>query len=93
MILDEPINYFYRDSNGLCHDLTTGFQCDTGFVVADRSFSAMSTCHPSICRELQKMIDEAGRDGDGEVNEEEFLPVMKKTNLFSITSELRSFRR
>ena len=26
--------------------------------------------------ELQKMIDEADRDGDGEVNEEEFLPVM-----------------
>ena len=43
--------------------------------------------------ELQKMIDEADRDGDGEVNEEEFLPVMKKTNLFSITSELRSFGR
>ena len=43
--------------------------------------------------ELQKMIDEADCDGDGEVNEEEFLPVMKKTNFFSITSEVRSFRR
>merc|ERR1711862_69539 len=31
--------------------------------------------------ELQEMIDEADRDGDGEVNEEEFLRIMKKTNL------------
>jgi len=28
------------------------------------------------------MVDEADRDGDGEVNEEEFLRIMKKTNLF-----------
>merc|ERR1712187_630814 len=27
--------------------------------------------------ELQEMIDEADRDGDGEVNEEEFLRIMK----------------
>merc|ERR1712183_490436 len=32
--------------------------------------------------ELQEMIDEADTDGDGEVNEEEFLRIMKKTNLF-----------
>merc|ERR1711871_307077 len=32
--------------------------------------------------DLQEMIDEADRDGDGEVNEEEFLRIMKKTNLF-----------
>merc|ERR1712071_693743 len=32
--------------------------------------------------ELQEMIDEADRDGDGEVDEEEFLRIMKKTNLF-----------
>eukprot|EP00916_Digyalum_oweni_P009466 GHVL01015981.1.p1 GENE.GHVL01015981.1~~GHVL01015981.1.p1 ORF type:complete len:173 (+),score=46.31 GHVL01015981.1:56-574(+) len=32
--------------------------------------------------ELQEMIDEADRDGDGEVNEEEFMRIMKKTNLF-----------
>jgi centrin-1 len=32
--------------------------------------------------ELQEMIDEADRDGDGEINEEEFIRVMKKTNLF-----------
>mmetsp|Transcript_127507 Transcript_127507/g.354979 ORF Transcript_127507/g.354979 Transcript_127507/m.354979 type:complete len:111 (-) Transcript_127507:60-392(-) len=32
--------------------------------------------------ELRDMIDEADRDGDGEVNEEEFLRIMKKTNLF-----------
>lgn len=32
--------------------------------------------------ELQEMIDEADRDGDGEVSEEEFIRIMKKTNLF-----------
>lgn len=32
--------------------------------------------------ELQEMIDEADRDGDGEVNEEEFLRLMKKTSLY-----------
>ncbi|KAM7538461.1 hypothetical protein Aperf_G00000072703 [Anoplocephala perfoliata] len=32
--------------------------------------------------ELQEMIDEADRDGDGEVNEAEFLRIMKKTNMY-----------
>jgi len=32
--------------------------------------------------ELQEMKDEAGRDGDGEVNGEEFFRIMKNTNLF-----------
>eukprot|EP01017_Pseudomicrothorax_dubius_P013812 TRINITY_DN1621_c0_g2_i2.p1 TRINITY_DN1621_c0_g2~~TRINITY_DN1621_c0_g2_i2.p1 ORF type:complete len:169 (-),score=68.05 TRINITY_DN1621_c0_g2_i2:129-635(-) len=32
--------------------------------------------------ELQEMIDEADRDGDGEISEEEFVRIMKKTNLF-----------
>jgi hypothetical protein len=32
--------------------------------------------------EIQEMIDEADRDGDGEVNEEEFYRIMKKTSLF-----------
>ena len=31
--------------------------------------------------ELQEMIDEADRDGDGEVSEE-FFRIMKKTSLF-----------
>uniref|UniRef100_A0A8D0GF40 EF-hand domain-containing protein n=1 Tax=Sphenodon punctatus TaxID=8508 RepID=A0A8D0GF40_SPHPU len=30
--------------------------------------------------ELQEMIDEADADGDGEVNEQEFLQIMKKTS-------------
>ena len=33
---------------------------------------------------LQEMIDEADRDGDGEVNQDEFLSIMKKTSLYWI---------
>uniref|UniRef100_A0A3B3T2K3 Centrin 4 n=1 Tax=Paramormyrops kingsleyae TaxID=1676925 RepID=A0A3B3T2K3_9TELE len=32
--------------------------------------------------ELQEMIDEPHRNGDGEVNEQDFLRIMKKTNLY-----------
>ena len=32
--------------------------------------------------EIQEMVDEADRDGDGEISEEEFMRIMKKTNLF-----------
>ncbi|XP_029772433.1 centrin-4-like [Suricata suricatta] len=32
--------------------------------------------------ELKKMLDEADRDRDGEINEEEFLRMMKKTTLY-----------
>ena len=30
------------------------------------------------------MIEEADRDGDGEISEEEFIRIMRKTNLFWI---------
>lgn len=32
--------------------------------------------------ELQEMIDEADRDGDGQVNLQEFLRIMKKSNMY-----------
>ena len=32
--------------------------------------------------ELQEMIEEADRDGDGQVSEEEFMRMMKKTSLY-----------
>ena len=35
------------------------------------------------------MIDEADRDGDGEIGEEEFMRIMKKTNLFWDACDLR----
>ncbi len=31
---------------------------------------------------MQEMIAEADRDGDNQVNQEEFLRIMKKTNLY-----------
>ena len=32
--------------------------------------------------EINEMIEEADRDGDGEISEEEFMRIMRKTNLF-----------
>ena len=32
--------------------------------------------------EIKEMIDEADRDGDGEIGEDDFVRIMKKTNLF-----------
>ena len=32
--------------------------------------------------ELQEMLDEADRDGDGEISEDDFIRIMSKTNLF-----------
>ena len=32
--------------------------------------------------ELQEMIDEADRDGSGEVSQDDFVRIMEKTNLF-----------
>merc|ERR1711934_1325283 len=32
--------------------------------------------------ELMEMVDEADRDGDGEINEDEFFRIMKKTSLY-----------
>lgn len=34
-------------------------------------------------QELKEMIQEADKDGDNEVNQEEFVNIMLKTNLFS----------
>ena len=32
--------------------------------------------------EINEMIEEADRDGDGEISEDEFMRIMRKTNLF-----------
>ena len=41
--------------------------------------------------EIQEMIDEADRDGDGEIGEEEFMRIMKKTNLFWVYNNILTF--
>lgn len=42
------------------------------------SNSASACCSMTV----QEMIDEADRNGDGEIDEEEFYRIMKKTSLF-----------
>lgn len=32
--------------------------------------------------EIHEIIEEADKDGDGEINEADFIKIMKKTNLF-----------
>merc|ERR1711959_188516 len=43
--------------------------------------------------ELQEMFDDADKDGDGVLNEEEFLRSMKKCNLLSVISSSKSVRQ
>nr|KAF6400663.1 hypothetical protein HJG63_002730 [Rousettus aegyptiacus]KAF6400666.1 hypothetical protein HJG63_002730 [Rousettus aegyptiacus] len=46
----------------------------TGTISFDDFFAIMSV--------KMEMLDEADRDGDGEINEEEFLRMMQKTSLY-----------
>ena len=52
------------------------------YMFAYRSAQTKELGENMTDEELQEMIDEADRDGDGEVNEEEFFRIMKKTSLF-----------
>ena len=80
---------------GLLNDLNLNLPCTccrgrNPNVAPKHHFSALSrnkSIHEKEAEmmtdeELQEMIEEADRDGDGEVNEEEFFRIMKKTALF-----------
>jgi Ca2+-binding EF-hand superfamily protein len=56
-----------------------------GYHAAPRHPTHSAPHHNSLTQsalQLHEMIEEADRDGDGEINEEEFLRIMKKTSLF-----------
>ena len=60
-----------------------GFPLETGKVsLRNLKRVAKELCENMTDEELQEMIDEADRDGDGEVSEEEFIRIMKKTSLY-----------
>lgn len=66
------LTYWYRDEYRLVNMKSTH-----SFSVAFRELGENMTDE-----ELQEMIDEADRDGDGEVNPEEFERIMRKASLF-----------
>jgi len=55
---------------------------DTGKISFKNLKRVAKELGETMTEELQEMIEEADRDGDGEVNEEEFFRIMKKTALF-----------
>ena len=58
-----------------------GFPLETGKVsLRNLKRVAKELCENMTDEELQEMIDEADRDGDGEVSEEEFIRILKKTS-------------
>jgi Ca2+-binding EF-hand superfamily protein len=59
----------------------SGFPLETGKVsLRNLKRVAKELCENMTDEELQEMIDEADRDGDGEVSEEEFIRILKKTS-------------
>jgi hypothetical protein len=49
------------------------------------NYSSLSPPRPlpsPLILQLLEMIEEADKDGDGEINEQEFMRIMQKTNLF-----------
>lgn len=71
----------------LCKNKQPG--CNSGVAeVAQKCPTVCSHLIEGIERDMynvyvsQEMIDEADKDGDGEVSESEFLRIMKKTNMY-----------
>jgi centrin-1 len=59
------------------------FQGNTGKIAFDDLKAVAKELGETMSdEELMEMIKEADKDGDGLVSEEEFLRIMKKTNLF-----------
>jgi hypothetical protein len=66
---------------GLPQVLPNPFQ-RTGLTTAATRTTVLYQFQSCFSALLQEMIDEADRDGDGEINLDEFLRIMKKTNLY-----------
>lgn len=56
--------------------------CSSFSLLSPRFGHCVSASAMLLALQLMEMIEEADRDGDGEINEEEFLRIMKKTNLY-----------
>lgn len=68
-----PLKYIYFT------DQSEGFSVCAAYNTKSSDTSCNRLC---FFYPFKEMIDEADRDGDGEVNEQEFLRIMKKTNLY-----------
>lgn len=63
--------------------LSLHFPATTGFITFKNLKRVAKELGENLTdEEIQEMIDEADRDGDGQVSEEEFFRIMKKTSLF-----------
>ena len=68
--MSQAFNYFVDDKTGkITHESIRKVAKELGEKMTDE--------------EIADLIDEADRDGDGKLNEEDFFRVMRKTGLFT----------
>lgn len=63
------------------HSLHSRLECIDQCSV-DCKPSSLTKTHAHFTHHTQEMIDEADRNGDGQIDEDEFYRIMKKTSLF-----------
>ena len=86
-VLPRSLFYFYRRNSRQPADFLNLVSYTRSAYAGKISFKNLKRVAKELGEnmtdeELQEMIDEADRDGDGEVSEEEFIRIMKKTSLY-----------